>query len=156
MWPMRKTLPLSAPWPGASVMPNWSRSVSTRSPESTPSGATIVVTTAERSSSGENSSRPIAFAPARAARPRRTWRADAGFGPPPPGNPRGAAEADVAVERRFEALLQEDPEGDVEGDDEWHGRRERRVDLRLRRERALPVPVEPRPLVALGGRAGRV
>ena len=34
----------------------------------------IAVTTAERSSSGEKSSSPIALTPARQARPRRTWR----------------------------------------------------------------------------------
>src|SRR5581483_3210631 len=77
MWPIRKTLPLRWAWPGASVTPwrsrRWSRSVSA----SIPSGARIAVTTAELSSSGENSSSPIAFTPARAARPSRTWRSNA-------------------------------------------------------------------------------
>ena len=43
----------------------------TISAPSTPSGARIAVTTAERSSSGEKSSSPMAFAPSRQARPRR-------------------------------------------------------------------------------------
>ena len=54
------------------------------------------VTTAALSSSGENSSRPIAF-DALAA---------------------GAAEADVALERRLEPLVEQDPERDVEPGDE--------------------------------------
>ena len=57
-----------------------------------PSGARTAVTTALRSSSGEKSSRPIAF--------------DAGAA--------RAAEPDVPVERGLEALLEQQPERDVE------------------------------------------
>ena len=42
-----------------------------------PAGVRIAVTTAERSSSGEKSARPIAFAPSRHARPSAAWRANA-------------------------------------------------------------------------------
>ena len=45
------------------------------------------MTTALRSSSGEKSSSPIAFTPARAARPSRTWRSNAPRGPPRAGAP---------------------------------------------------------------------
>ena len=93
MWPMRKIFPLSAPWPGASVTPCCVAQVAEqrRSP-STPSGARTAVTTAEVSSSGENSSSPIALRPARV----------------------GAAEADVPLERGLEAVVEDHPERDVE------------------------------------------
>ena len=48
---------------------------------STASGTRTAVTTAELSSSGEKSSRPIAFTPSRQARPRRTWRSKAASRP---------------------------------------------------------------------------
>src|SRR5205085_2231438 len=38
MWPIRKTLPLSGPWPSAIVIPNRSRSAETTALDSTPSG----------------------------------------------------------------------------------------------------------------------
>ena len=69
------------------------------------------VTTADRSSSGENSSRPIALIPARQARPRRTCRSKAASSP----------------------LLEQQPERDVERDDQRDRRRERAVEL-------LPAP----------------
>jgi hypothetical protein len=69
--PMRTIFPLSPPWPPATVTPERSRISRTSATPSMASGTRIAVTTAERSSSGEKSSSPIAFAPARAARPRR-------------------------------------------------------------------------------------
>src|SRR5437868_2347660 len=77
MWPMRKIFPFRSACPFARVMPKRLRTAEMISPESMPSGLRTAVTTALRSSSGENSSRPIAFAPARAAQPRRTWRSNA-------------------------------------------------------------------------------
>ena len=76
MWPIRKIFPFRSPCPPASVIPKRSRSAEMISPASIPSGARTAVTTALRSSSGEKSSSPIAFTPARAARPRRTWRSN--------------------------------------------------------------------------------
>ena len=78
MWPMRKIFPFRSPWPGASVTPCLSRRWRSSAVPSTPSGARTAVTTAEVSSSGEKSSRPIALMP----------------------GARGAAEADVPLERR--------------------------------------------------------
>src|SRR5207248_272975 len=74
MWPIRKIFPFSEAWPFAIVIPNRSRSPRTSSVASIPSGARIAVTTAERSSSGEKSSSPIALAPSRQARPSLTCR----------------------------------------------------------------------------------
>src|SRR5207248_1563464 len=74
MWPIRKIFPFSEDWPFAIVIPNRSRSPRTSSVASIPSGARIAVTTAERSSSGEKSSSPIALAPSRQARPSLTCR----------------------------------------------------------------------------------
>ena len=45
------------------------------------------MTTADRSSSGEKSSSPIAFAPSRQARPRRTWRSNAASSPSSSSSP---------------------------------------------------------------------
>src|SRR6266511_5196185 len=81
MWPMRKILPLRSPWPFAIVIPKRSRSAATTSVASTPSGVRIAVTTAERSSSGEKSSSPIALAPSRQARPSRACRSKAASRP---------------------------------------------------------------------------
>src|SRR3954471_1141300 len=81
MWPRRKILPFSSPWPFAIVMPKRSRTPRITSPESIPAGARTAVTTALRSSSGEKRSRPSAFTPARAARPRRGWRSNAASRP---------------------------------------------------------------------------
>ena len=78
---MRKIFPFRSPWPPMSWTPWTSRRRSRNSPTSRPSGARIAVTTAERSSSGEKSSRPIAFTPARQARPRRTCRSNAASSP---------------------------------------------------------------------------
>ncbi len=55
--------------------------MATSSPESISSGTLTAVTTAERSSSGEKSSRPIALIPSRQARPRRRWRSKAASSP---------------------------------------------------------------------------
>src|SRR6185436_8826588 len=71
MWPIRTIFPRSGPWPPAIVIPERSRSVRTTAVPSTPSGTPIAVTTTDRSSSGEKSSSPIAFTPARQARPSR-------------------------------------------------------------------------------------
>ena len=57
---------------------------------------------------------------------------------------RGAAEADVPLERRLEPFLEQQAERDVERGDERDGRRERGVELRLRLARPLPVEVEAR------------
>ena len=76
MCPIRKIFPFRCCWPGASVTPCRSRRWSSSSSLSIPSGARIAVTTAAVSSSGEKSSRPIAFTPARAARPRRMCRSN--------------------------------------------------------------------------------
>ncbi len=72
-----------------------------------PSATRIAVTTAERSSSGEKSSSPIAFAPSRQARPRRH----------------------VPLERVLQPLLEQQPERDVERADERDRRGERAVEL---------------------------
>src|SRR3982750_4439744 len=111
MWPIRKIFPFSAAWPFAIVIPKRSRSVATTSVASTPSGARIAVTTAERSSSGEKSSRPIAFAPS---------RPPAGAGPP---GPRGGGE------RPPGPLVKGEPERAVEGGQDRPGGRERGVEL---------------------------
>src|SRR5439155_10370472 len=87
MWPMRKILPFNSARPFAIVMPNRLRSPSTISVASTPSGARIAVTTADRSSSGENSSSPIAFAPSRQARPSRACRSKAASRPSSSSSP---------------------------------------------------------------------
>ena len=50
----------------------------------------------------------------------------------------------MPVERRLEALLEQQAERDVERGDERDGRRERGVELRLRLARPLPVEVEAR------------
>ena len=92
MWPMRKIFPFRSPWPGASVTPCLSRRWRSSAVPSTPSGARTAVTTAEVSSSGEKSSRPIALMP----------------------GARGAAEADVPLERGLEAVVEDHPERDVE------------------------------------------
>ena len=76
-----------------------SRRWSSSSSESIPSGARTAVTTAAPSSSGENSSRPIALTP----RAR-------------------AAEADVARERGLEAVGEDQPERDIEAADQRDGR----------------------------------
>ena len=68
------------------------------------------MTTAAVSSSGEKSSSPIAFTPARAARPRRTWRSKAAVEP----------------------VLENQPERDVEAADQRDRRRERRIERVLR------------------------
>ena len=57
---------------------------------------------------------------------------------------RRAAEADVPLEHRVEAFLEQQAERDVERRDERDRRRERGVVLRLRLARALPVEVEAR------------
>ena len=56
----------------------------------------------------------------------------------------GAAEADVPVEGRLQALLEEEAERDVQRLDERDGGRERALELRLAGARALPVVVEAR------------
>ena len=89
-------------------------------------GARIAVTTAELSSSGEKSSRPIALMPARAARPRRTWRSNAAL----------------------EAVVEHQAERDVEAPDQRDRRCERRVQLVLRRLVRPPVEVEAARLLA--------
>ena len=55
------------------------------------------MTTAERSSSGENSSRPIAFAPSRHARPSAAWRANAASSPSSSSSP-SATSSDATSE----------------------------------------------------------
>ena len=102
-------MPLSGPWPGASVIPNRSRRSSRSCAPSIGSGTRTVVTTAERSSSGEKSSRPIALMPSRQARPSRT----------------------CSLEGRFEPALEDHPERDVEADDDRDGGREGGVELLL-------------------------
>ena len=52
-----------------------------------------------------------------------------------------AAEAEVPLERRLEALLEDEAERDVQAADQRHGRREGGVELRLRLAHALPVEV---------------
>ena len=82
MWPMRKILPFSVAL-AADELDRRGRPAGGAGSRRRrgPSGARIAVTTAERSSSGEKSSRPIAFTPARQARPRRTWRSNAASSP---------------------------------------------------------------------------
>ena len=89
---------------------------------STGSGTRTVVTTAELSSSGEKSSRPIALTPSRQARPSRT----------------------CSLEGGLEAALEDHAERHVQADDDRDGRRECRVERLLRHARALPVEVEAR------------
>ena len=117
-----RSRPSARPWPPAIVTPCRSRSARARSVESIPSGMRAAVTTAERSSSGENSSRPIALIPARQARPRRTCRSKAASRP----------------------LVEQQAERDVERDDERDRGREGAVELLLRVARPLPVEVVAR------------
>src|SRR5213593_1171687 len=50
----------------------------------------------------------------------------------------------MTVERSFETFVEQEAERDVEPGYEWDGRREGRVQLRLRLARLLPVVVEAR------------
>ncbi len=123
MWPMPEDLPLEI---ALSVRDRHPEAVAQRRRRcrsaSIPSGARTAVTTALRSSSGEKSSRPIAFTPAREARPSRTCRSNAASSP----------------------SVEEQAERDVEAGDERDRRRERASSLRLRLARPLPVEVEAR------------
>src|SRR5436309_3533963 len=93
MWPRRKILPSRSPCPFAIVIPKRLRRPLTMSVESIPSGARTAVTTALRSSSGEKSSRPIAFAPARAARPSRMCRSKTASRPSSSNSPSATSSA---------------------------------------------------------------
>ena len=104
MWPIRKICPFSTPWPPAIVTPWRSRNASVRSPESIPSGMRAAVTTAERSSSGEKSSSPIALMPARQARPSRVWRSNAASSPSSRTRPSATSRATMSETAGVKAL----------------------------------------------------
>ena len=129
MWPIRKILPFScalARGEGDAVMVAQVAQQHRRS--RCPRACGSAVTTADESSSGEKSSSPIAFTPARAARPSRTCRSNAASRP----------------------CVEQQAERDVEAAQERDGRRERGVERVLRLLRRRPVEVEgPR-----GSRAG--
>ena len=120
MWPIRKMLGFSAPWPGASVTPCCSRRWRSSAGASMPSGARIAVTTADGVVVGREELEP--------------HRLDAGA--------RRPAEADVPLERGVEAVVEDHPERDVEAADQRDGRRERGVEDLLRLPRRAPVEVE--------------
>ena len=96
MWPIRKIAFFSSPCPPAIVTPWRSRSASVSSRDSIPSGIRAAVTTAARSSSGENSSSPIALIPARHARPSRTWRSKAFSSPSSSRSPSATSSATIS------------------------------------------------------------
>jgi hypothetical protein len=81
----------------ATVMPKRTCSARTSSRASMPSGVRIAVTIADRSSSGENSSSPIAFAPSRHARPSAACRANAASRPSSRRRPRATSSAATIV-----------------------------------------------------------
>ena len=57
----------------------------------------MAVTTADRSSSGEKSASPIAFAPSRHARPSAAWRAKAASSPSSSSRPSATSSAATSV-----------------------------------------------------------
>ena len=93
MWPMRKIFPLKCALARRQrdAVPVAQVAEQLGAVDRRP-GTRTAVTTAAESSSGEKSSSPIAFTPARAARPRRTCRSNAGL----------------------EAVVEDHPERDVE------------------------------------------
>ena len=122
MWPSRKIFPFSSPWPFAIVIPKRSRTPRMTSPESMPAG---------RADRGHDRA-PVLVRREELEAERLHARA------------RGAAEADVPVERSFQSLREQEVERDVEPRDERDGQRDRRVELLLRLARSLPVEVEAR------------
>ena len=122
MWPMRKTLPLSGPWPGRERDPEPVAQVEQELP---------AVDAVGHADSGHDRRAVVVGREELEAHRLDPLTA-------------GAAEADVALEGGLEAPLEDHAERDVEADDERDGRRERRIERLLRLARALPVEVEPR------------
>src|SRR5581483_2131754 len=74
-WPMRKILPVSAPWPPASTVLYSVRIILPSADHSTPSGTRTAVTVLEATRSSASSFRPSALTPSRVNWPIRAWRA---------------------------------------------------------------------------------
>ena len=120
MWPIRKIFPFRSPWPGASVTPcrsrRWRSSVAP-------------VDALGRAGGGDHRGGVVV-----GREELEAHRLDPGA--------RRAAEPDVPLERRLEAVVEDHPERHVEAADQRDGRRERRVEHLLRLPRRAPVEVE--------------